>query len=663
MRIAFTVLLYFELAIVNVSLLRLLREKIDKIKSLVFSSRVTPLVYYSSRALGDALFNAILYAIFYGVLSIGARDLINRYDQGAQFNNLWLLLFIWKLRYVFIGYLVSHLITGCVDQIMRFYLYIYAALNAPFIVISVFYPGAPFDYFFDCGSIVRYSFQPSYRLDFGKEVIALLLNLSAALLVSTLIDNYRLGRNFNNQSRARRLSFDALLQAPPGSSQVGAGKSDTDRVEVVVDNTLDAGLIPRDPDPGRTLRAGPDSLKIRGLAKAYGVFSKTRVIEDVSFDLSQQTAFGLVGPNGAGKSTIFRIIASENAKTGGHVRLDGSMRSRLLTVADSLYWKQSVGLCYQNDFLYDDFTVEQHIAFFSRLNGLCYRKQAPSGSGAGDYVRLERDERSQHSPDQLEPVDSEVILEQKRGPSRENALSASSRRFLAEIPDTHNPFISSVEKALDILRFRQTKARNLSSGNKRKLCILLSLLKKLDLLLWDEATCGLDVLARHSIRQLLFALKSANQAKLMITTHFLNDIDLYCDCIGILRHGRFAFKGSTEELRHKYGGYQVSLTGAKSGVEHALEQLQARAKFEVLERKQVSRLKVRASPEHASSSLTRRRPSLQSEQPTGRPRWCASCMSQSLTGSRVCSGFWRSRKEREKLTAFCSTSSTSSTCT
>ena len=41
---------------------------------------------------------------------------------------------------------------------------------------------------------------------------------------------------------------------------------------------------------------------------------------------------------------------------------------------------------------------------------------------------------------------------------------------------------------------------NLSSGNKRKLCIIISILNSPEILLFDEATCGVDLIIRHKLR-------------------------------------------------------------------------------------------------------------------------------------------------------------------
>ena len=328
-----------------------------------------------------------------------------------------------------------------------------------------------------------------------------------------------------------------------------------------------------------------NDLKIRQLSKTYGTFFKNEVIKNISFDLSEQTAFGLVGPNGSGKTTTFSILAGELAKTNGYVFLDGKLKFGVFGVGNSLYWKQNIGVCFQNDFLYKDLTVEQHISFYSKLNGLKYR-------GVGELSLPKKNNSPQVSLlMEKESFEMGNISEIKNSKPDQNdsdfSTESVSKEFMSSIPPSHNLYISGVEKALDILRFRSVKAKDLSSGNKRKLCLLISLLKNLDLAIWDEATCGLDVLARYAIRQLLFSLKTQNKAKLLITTHFLNDVDLYCDQIGILKKGVFGFIGSTAALKDEFGGYCVVIRGSNRFMEQVIRDLKKIAVLRILERKEI----------------------------------------------------------------------------
>ncbi len=72
---------------------------------------------------------------------------------------------------------------------------------------------------------------------------------------------------------------------------------------------------PRDETPSVEIAAS-----VRGLSKS---FKKTRVLEDVSFDVAAGEALVLLGASGSGKTTILRIIAGLEQPDSGSVILHG----------------------------------------------------------------------------------------------------------------------------------------------------------------------------------------------------------------------------------------------------------------------------------------------------------------------------------------------------
>lgn len=205
----------FELTILNIFLSTLLHEKVKKIKTTIYSSKVTPFTYYLSHLLGDIIFNICLYFVFYWALYFGAKKLISQYAMLNEFQGCFFILLNWKLRYVFIGYLISHFINGYVDKILKYYLFIYSIVNGGFLILNTFYPKLPLKYIFDCGDIWQYTFNSDYTLKYWEQIIALFVNFILALLISTIVDNYYLNRNFLNQKKhsqeydqIKRITFD-----------------------------------------------------------------------------------------------------------------------------------------------------------------------------------------------------------------------------------------------------------------------------------------------------------------------------------------------------------------------------------------------------------------------------------------------------------------------
>jgi ABC-type multidrug transport system ATPase subunit len=89
-------------------------------------------------------------------------------------------------------------------------------------------------------------------------------------------------------------------------------------------------------------------------------------------------------------------------------------------------------------------------------------------------------------------------------------------------------------QVLDLQNFAQTKAKFLSGGNKRKLCIALALLSRPRLVLLDEPTSGLDPIAR---RKLLSYLRQS-QVTALIVTQRVEEADEFCDRVIIMKDGQ-----------------------------------------------------------------------------------------------------------------------------
>ena len=66
--------------------------------------------------------------------------------------------------------------------------------------------------------------------------------------------------------------------------------------------------------------AGGVLLSARGLSKSFGAL---RVIDDVSFDLTEGEVLGILGPNGAGKTTLFNLVSGDIPSDVGSIELAG----------------------------------------------------------------------------------------------------------------------------------------------------------------------------------------------------------------------------------------------------------------------------------------------------------------------------------------------------
>jgi ABC-2 type transport system ATP-binding protein len=92
-----------------------------------------------------------------------------------------------------------------------------------------------------------------------------------------------------------------------------------------------------------------------------------------------------------------------------------------------------------------------------------------------------------------------------------------------------------------------------SNGMKQRLGIAKAMLHEPDVLLFDEATNGVDVEGTDDIRELMFELRVQGKTT-VVTSHRLDEIELLCDRIAILDRGRIIGAGAPDEIRHQLDG-------------------------------------------------------------------------------------------------------------
>lgn len=129
---------------------------------------------------------------------------------------------------------------------------------------------------------------------------------------------------------------------------------------------------------------------VRGLSKS---FKKTRVLEDVSFDVGVGEALVLLGASGSGKTTILRIIAGLEQPDSGRVILHGK------DVTDLPARERGVGVIFQSYALFPRMTVEKNIGYGLRIRGVGRKERKEKVARLLELVHLE-DQREKY-PSQL----------------------------------------------------------------------------------------------------------------------------------------------------------------------------------------------------------------------------------------------------------------------
>lgn len=110
--------------------------------------------------------------------------------------------------------------------------------------------------------------------------------------------------------------------------------------------------------------------------------------------------------------------------------------------------------------------------------------------------------------------------------------------------------------------------KSLSGGERQRLFIVLALIPTPELVFLDELTTGLDAKARRDVWKILLELKNKGLT-ILLTSHFMDEVEMLCDEICILKKGKAVFFGTTQEAKQvsgcdKFEDAYLSLSGEES---------------------------------------------------------------------------------------------------
>jgi sodium transport system ATP-binding protein len=112
--------------------------------------------------------------------------------------------------------------------------------------------------------------------------------------------------------------------------------------------------------------------------------------------------------------------------------------------------------------------------------------------------------------------------------------------------------IRQLADELDLHEFLDRRVEKYSTGMKQKTSIARTLVHDPAVLVLDEPTLGLDVMAARAIVR--FVRDCGARGKTVIySTHVMSEVEKLCDVIGIIHHGRLVAEGTREQLRGRFG--------------------------------------------------------------------------------------------------------------
>jgi len=163
-------------------------------------------------------------------------------------------------------------------------------------------------------------------------------------------------------------------------------------------------------------------------------------------------------------------------------------------VADAAHVRANVGFLAASTALYGRLTAREIIAYFGRLNGLADR-----------------------------------------------AIAERTERLATE---------------LDMHEFLDRRCDKLSTGMKQKTSIARTLVHDPAVMIFDEPTLGLDVMAARAIVQFVRDCRARGKT-VIYSTHVMSEVEKLCDVVGIIHDGRLLAEGTLPELRSRFGQQDV----------------------------------------------------------------------------------------------------------
>ncbi|XP_011306970.1 retinal-specific ATP-binding cassette transporter, partial [Fopius arisanus] len=243
--------------------------------------------------------------------------------------------------------------------------------------------------------------------------------------------------------------------------------------------------------------SSPPGIRIRGLKKTYTrgwtKSSKVEALRGVSMDFYKSQITALLGHNGAGKTTMMSILSGLTSLTDGIVLIDGKNIQQ-----DPISIKNNIGLCPQENMVFPELTVYQHLFFFGTLK----------------------------------------------------ARNKNNTELKSEI--------NALLDKMNLTDKRNVIPKQLSGGQKRRLCLAMAVIGDGNVLILDEPTSGMDAQSKREVWDIV--LKMRGTKTIIISTHDMEEADILGDRIAIMQTGKLKSYGTSMFLKKLYGDGQVEVT-------------------------------------------------------------------------------------------------------
>jgi ABC-2 type transport system ATP-binding protein len=143
-------------------------------------------------------------------------------------------------------------------------------------------------------------------------------------------------------------------------------------------------------------------------------------------------------------------------------------------------------------------------------------------------------------------------------------------KCIYEIDDqVYKATLAELTELLDVKDLLEVQVRRLSLGERMKMELIAALIHKPKLIFLDEPTIGLDILSQKKIREFLNYYNQVKKATVMLTSHYMGDIEDLCRRVIIINQGRLVFDGDLQRVNDVFAQSKVIKLQLAGPISHA----------------------------------------------------------------------------------------------
>jgi viologen exporter family transport system ATP-binding protein len=131
-------------------------------------------------------------------------------------------------------------------------------------------------------------------------------------------------------------------------------------------------------------------------------------------------------------------------------------------------------------------------------------------------------------------------------------------KAIYEIPEPqYRSTLAYLSEVLEVRDELQVQIRRLSLGERMKMELIAALLHSPRVVYLDEPTIGLDLTAQRAIRDFILRYRADHRPAMILTSHYMEDIERLCRRIIILREGEIVFDGGLDDVMARFADHKV----------------------------------------------------------------------------------------------------------